>query len=127
MEDDLNRPRDSGADPVVISNTVSLIGFILALVAVALCGLLFWGVSQLPAEVGAFEEQLQTDTPAQLQLLILGCSTGLLLTISLILCVVGLFLPNRPRTLAWVGTGISAVFLVGIFGVLLAGVVISQS
>ena len=115
----------SNSGPVVISNTVSLIGFILALVAVALCAVLFWGVSRLPAETTAFEEQLESDTPAQLQLLILGCSTALLLAIALILCLVGLFLPNRPRTLAWLGTGISAVLLVGVFGVLLVGTLIS--
>ncbi|MEQ9407862.1 MAG: hypothetical protein RIK87_09040 [Fuerstiella sp.] len=105
----------------VLSNTVALIGLILAVLAALLCVLLFILVERLPAEISVFQEELDGDRPAQLRLLILGCSTAVLAVVALILCVVGLFVQHRPRLLAAVGTTISLVLLLGIFGVLLVG------
>ena len=41
--------------------------------------------------------------------------------------ILGLFLPNRPRLLAAVGTGISLVLLVGVFGVAIAGAALNSA
>lgn len=109
----------------VISNTVALIGVILAAVASVLVALLFWVVSQKPDDIATFQEQLGTNTPAQLRLLILGCSAALLMFIAFVLCAVGLVLPNRPRTLAAAGTGITLLLLLGIFGVVVIGTVLN--
>ena len=104
----------------VDSNTVATIGAILCGGAVSLCGLLFFLVDQLPDGIEEFR-QLESDTPAQLRLLILGCSAALLTVVAFVLCVVGLILPNRPRLLAALGTTVSLALLMGLFGVLLVG------
>jgi len=111
--------------PLTISNTVGLIGVILAGVSVSLVILLFVLAAQQPKEIDQFREHLQVDTPAQLRLLIVGFSAAILNLVSVFLCVLGLFLPNRPRLLAAVGTGISVVVLLGVFGVAIAGAVLN--
>jgi hypothetical protein len=60
-----------------------------------------------------------------LRLLILGCSTAVLVVVAFVLCVVGMFLPNRPRALAIVGTALSVLILLGVFGVLIVGVIMN--
>ncbi len=103
------------------ANTVALTGFILAILSALLCALLFFLAGQLPTDTTLFQEQLSDDTPAQLRLLILGCSAALLNVTSLVLCVIGLILPNRPRVLASIGTGFSLMLLLGVFGVIALG------
>lgn len=118
---------EATTDPITapaMSNTVALIGTIIAVVAVVLCGLMFLLASQLPSQE-ATVPQLSVDTPAQLRLLIVGCSTAVLAFVALILCVVGLFLPNRPRLLAAVGATVSLLLLLGVFGVLLIGAMLN--
>lgn len=109
----------------VISNSVALIGLILAIVAALMCSLMFVMANQLPVDAQGFEDYLQHDTPAHLRLLILGCSTLLLVAVALILCVVGLFLPNRPRIMAVIGASISGLILLGVFGVLILGAIMT--
>ena len=117
-------PHDS---PPTISNTVALIGVILAGVSVGLVVLLFALAAQQPAEMEQFGQHLQADTPAQLRLLIVGFSAAILTLVSAFLCVLGLFLPNRPRLLAAIGTGISGVMLLGVFGVAIVGAVLNPA
>lgn len=105
----------------VISNTVALIGVVLAGIAVAMVAVLFILAEQQPDDVSTFRRQLGTDTPAQLRLLILGCTAAVLTVVAFALCAVGLLLPNRPRLLAVVGVGISLLLLLGVFGVVVAG------
>ena len=107
-------------------NTVGLIGCILTGVSVCLAILLFFLAGQLPDGIEEFQ-QLENDTPTQLRLLILGCTTAVLAGVSFLLCVVGLFLPNRTRLLDATGTVISASLLFGVFGVLVLGAVMNPS
>ena len=90
-------------------------------VAIVLLVLLFFVANQLPDDIEAFQKNLSTDTPAQLRILILGCSIAVLTLVAFVLCVVGLFLPRRPRLLAGAGAIISFLILAGVFGVLLVG------
>lgn len=108
------------------ANTVALIGVVLIGVTIGMCGLLFWLVSQLPDGQSEFRI-LENDTPAQMRLLVLGGSTAVLTVVSLILCLIGLVLPNRPRLLAAVGALVSGIMLLGIFGVLIVGAVLNPA
>jgi uncharacterized BrkB/YihY/UPF0761 family membrane protein len=103
------------------SNTVALIGVILAVVGAIFCSILFLLAHQLPDSIESFGPQ-NANSSAHLRLLILGCSTAVLLLVSLILSIVGLFLPNRSRKLAIAGTIASLVLFLGVFGVLIAAV-----
>ena len=116
------------ADPAgpAESNTVALIGVVLVGVTIGMCGLLFWLVNQLPDGQSEFRI-LENDTPAQMRLLVLGGSTAVLTVVSLILCLIGLVLPNRPRLLASVGALVSGTMLLGIFGVLIVGAVLNPA
>jgi drug/metabolite transporter (DMT)-like permease len=102
-----------------LSNTVALIGVILAVVAAVFCSILFLLAHQLPDDIEVFGAR-NANSSAHLRILILCCSTAVLLLVSLILSVVGLFLPNRSRKLAIAGTIGSLMLFLGIFGVLIA-------
>ena len=104
-----------------LSNTVALIGVILSMIAALFCAVLFLLAHQLPDNIDSFDPR-NANSSAHLRLLILGCSTAVLLLVSLILSVVGLFLPDRSRKLAVVGTITSLALFLGIFGVLIAAV-----
>ncbi|HIK93591.1 MAG TPA: hypothetical protein EYG03_16705 [Planctomycetes bacterium] len=104
-----------------LANTVALIGVILAIVGAVFCSILFLLAHQLPDSIDAFGAD-NVNSSAHLRLLILGCSTAVLLLVSLILSIVGLFLPNRPRILAIIGTIASLMLFLGVFGVLIAAV-----
>lgn len=125
MSTSLNSPSNSGQSIAPQeANTVAVIGASLVGVTICLCGLLFWLVSQLPDGIEEFQT-LENNTPAQMRLLVLGCSTALLTIVSLVLCLVGLVLPNRPRFLATVGALAAGLILLGIFGVLVVGAVLN--
>ena len=113
-------PENAGLTAATVPNTVALIGVILLTVAIALCVLLFVLANRLPNGVEEIR-QLKSTGPAQLQLLILLCSTAVLTLVAFLLCAVGLFLPDRPRLLASIGTSISLIMLLGVFGVLAVG------
>ena len=107
-----------------LSNTVALIGVILSVIAALFCAVLFLLAHQLPDNIDSFDPR-NANSSAHLRLLILGCSTAVLLLVSLILSVVGLFLPDRSRKLAVVGTITSLALFLGIFGVLIAAVLLN--
>ncbi|MDG2130229.1 MAG: hypothetical protein P8K08_19680 [Fuerstiella sp.] len=107
-----------------LSNTVALIGVILSMIAALFCAVLFLLAHQLPDNIDSFDPR-NANSSAHLRLLILGCSTAVLLLVSLILSVVGLFLPDRSRKLAVVGTITSLALFLGIFGVLIAAVLLN--
>ena len=118
LNDDLPGPQ--------LANTVALIGVILAIVGAVFCSILFLLAHQLPDSIDQFGAD-NVNSSAHLRLLILGCSTAVLLLVSLILSIVGLFLPNRPRILAIIGTIASLMLFLGVFGVLIAAVVFNPT
>lgn len=115
-----------GTASVSESNTVALLGVILIGVAIGLCGLLFAMANHLHDGIPEFNAQ-DANSPVHLRLLILGCSTAVLSLVAFILCTVGLFLPNRPRMLAAIGLVLSLFVLLGVFGVLLVGVLMNPA
>lgn len=117
---------ENSAVPPSETNTVAVVGVVLVGLTIFLCGLLFWLVSQLPSGIDDFRT-LKENTPAQMRLLVLGCSTAVLALVSLVVCLFGSLLPNRPRLLASVGALISAMILLGVFGVLIVGAVLNPS
>ncbi|MEZ6123779.1 MAG: hypothetical protein R3C49_11460 [Planctomycetaceae bacterium] len=112
------------AEPPAPGNPVGLIGCVLAVLSAGLCGLVFVIVDRLPD--GPLEFQaVQENGPASLQLLILGCSAAVLGVVALVLSVIGLLLPGRPKTLAGVGAGLSLLLLLGVFGVIVLGILMN--
>ncbi len=109
-----------------LANTVALIGVILTVVGAVFCLVLFLLAHQLPDSIDKFGAE-NVNSSVHLRLLILGCSTAVLLLVSLILSIVGLFLPDRPRILAVVGTIVSLVLFLGVFGVLIAAVLFNAT
>lgn len=112
--------------PVTESNTVALIGFIMLLVSVGACGLLFFLAERLPDSIDKFAD-VPADSPAKLALIIVGSTTAVLALVAVVLSAVGFFLPNRPRTLAVVGCIGGCVLLSGIFGVLALGILMNPT
>ncbi|MCH2212473.1 MAG: hypothetical protein MK110_14300 [Fuerstiella sp.] len=55
------------------------------------------------------------------QVLLLGIATFVLNLTGLVLCVIGLFVPNRPKTVAICGTVLSVLLFAGVFGVIAVG------
>lgn len=107
-----------------VSNTVAVIGLILLGVAAVMTAVLFVMADRMPQGVSEFQQAIDS-TPAQLRLLIVGCSTAVLILVSFVLCAVGLFLPQRPRLAASIGTALSLLLLLSVFGVLLTGVLMN--
>lgn len=100
-----------------------------ALAGAAICGgsaifygVLFYTVSGL---AGAQPElsQLADKTPALLRIMLLGSSAVFLNIIALGLGALGLVLPGRRRTLAWIVVFLSAVLLLGLAGVVLLSMI----
>lgn len=118
----LSESESRGATPV--SNTVAVIGLILLGVATAMTAVLFVMADRLPRGIPEFQQAIDS-SPAQLRLLIVGCSTAVLIVVSFVLCAVGLFLPHRPRLAASIGTALSLLLLLSVFGVLLTGVLMN--
>ena len=114
-------------DRPVKSNTVAFIGFILACLSAVLLVLLLWFVGQLPDDIESFQQRFNEDTLAQLRLLILGCSIAVLTLVAFALSVAGLFMPQRSRLLAGIGTIMSFLILSGVFGVLLTGALMNSA
>lgn len=119
-------PTTSDETSVSVSNSVALIGLVLICVAIGLCVLLFGMANQLPDKITEFSD-IKQNSPTHLRLLILSCSTAVLVVVSFVLCVVGLFLPDRPRGMAIVGTSLSLLVMLGVFGVLTLGVVMNPA
>lgn len=113
-------------DDALVSNTVALIGVIFLGVASVLLVLLLVLLSQLPDGIEDVR-QLSATAPAQLRLLIVACATWVLNVVAFFLCLVGLFLPRRPRLLATVGTVGALLMLLGFFGVVAVGAFMNPS
>lgn len=67
-------------------------------------------------------ELIQADLDARrLRVLLLASTTAMLNLVGLVLSVVGLFVPNRPRMVAVCGTILSLLLFAGVFGVMAVG------
>lgn len=119
-----NLPETESRSVAPVSNTVAVIGLILLSVAAVMTAVLFVMAERLPRGIPEFQQAIDS-TPAQLRLLIVGCSTAVLIVVSFVLCAVGLFLPHRPRLAASIGTALSLLLLLSVFGVLLIGVLMN--
>jgi len=136
-------PAMDGAEPSP-GNAVALIGLVLTMAAMLFCGLLFGAASQLAANDQQRQAEAETraalpgnsdngDSDAevtdaqsarnaeQLRVLLLASVAAVLNLVGLVLCIVGLFVPNRPRAIAIGGTILSALLLTGVFGVMAIG------
>ncbi|MEZ6063145.1 MAG: hypothetical protein R3C19_22600 [Planctomycetaceae bacterium] len=107
-----------------ISNTVAVTGLVLTVVAAGLYVLLFAAVGSLPGDPEEFGASVTT--AVQVRLVVLASAAGVVNIIGLTLCAVGLFLPDRPRVLAAIGSLVSFLLLAGILGVLAIGVVMQK-
>lgn len=123
-------------------NAVAVIGLVLTLAAMLVCGLLFGAASELAdhesertnpsarqsrspggqSGAAADDDAAQKERSSeQLRVLLLASVAAVLNLVGLILCVAGLLIPNRPRAAAIGGTIISALLFVGVFGVMAVG------
>lgn len=102
------------------TNTVAVAGVVFGVIAMGLYAGLFYWVWRLPDSSGDLQ-QLQSDTPTLLKLVVLGGSGTLLNVVALILCIAGLLLPMRSRWLALAGTIIFGAMFLGIACVVLLG------
>ena len=123
-------------------NAVAMVGLVLTMAAMLCCGLLFGAAGQLAehererldlaatraAATDSEDTDAVEDTAAQsarsaeqLRLLLLASVAIVLNLVGLVLCVAGLLIPNRPRAVAIGGTFLSALLLMGVFGVVAVG------
>ncbi|MCR9201724.1 MAG: hypothetical protein NXI04_24020 [Planctomycetaceae bacterium] len=127
MPTSIESPTGSGlTSPEPLPNTVAVIAAVLTGISVALCGLLFYWVALLPAGIEDVA-QLESDSPDQLRILILGGSTAVLTLVAWVLCVVGLIMPRRTRFLAAVSGVIASGLLFGLFGVVILGAMLNPT
>ncbi len=74
------------------------------------------------------EKQRKAEEDAQrLRVLLLASTTAVLNLVGLCLCVVGLFVPNRPRAIAVGGTILSLILFAGVFGVMAVGALLNSA
>ena len=126
-----------------LPNTVAAIGFSLTVVALLMSALLLGTAAQLPTPdslpetnvaaaesddpAGSEEAATEVDNPVdaasgpRLRVLLLAIATAVVNLLGLVLCVVGLFIPERPRALAATGSIIALLLFIGIFGVMSVG------
>ena len=127
MSTPIESPTGSGLTvPEPLPNTVAVIAAVLTGISVALCGLLFYWVALLPAGIEDVA-RLESDSPDQLRILILGGSTAVLTLVAWVLCVVGLVMPGRTRFLAAVSGVIASGLLFGLFGVVILGTMLNPA
>jgi len=74
----------------------------------------------LAAQVAQNEENSQ-----RLQVLLLASATAMLNLVGLVLNVIGLLVPNRPRSVAVCGTILSTLLFAGVFGVMAVGALLN--
>lgn len=98
------------------------IGF--ALIAAGLYVALFYMLHRLPSSRNDLEE-LGTNAPALIRLLVVAASAGLLNVVALILCLSGFLGPKRPRAMSVIGTTFSAIMLIAVFSVVIVSLLIS--
>ncbi len=105
-------------------NTVGLISFILTVVAGGLCAIMFYLANGLPNSPANFGDA--ATTPAQLRLLILACSTGLLATVAFVMGLIALLLPNPNKKMALLAVIGSTFILLGVFGVVILAIIMTN-
>jgi hypothetical protein len=74
----------------------------------------------LAAEVSQKAEDSQ-----RLQVLLLASATAMLNLVGLVLSIIGLLVPNRPRSIAVCGTILSLLLFAGVFGVMAVGALLN--
>lgn len=126
-----------------LPNTVAAIGFSLTVVALLMSSLLLGTAAQLPTPdslpetdvaaaksdntAGSEEAATEVENPVdaangpRLRVLLLAIATAVVNLLGLVLCIVGLFVPERPRALAATGSVIALLLFIGIFGVMSVG------
>jgi len=72
-------------------------------------------------------EQQQAQDAIRLQVLLLGSATIVLNLVGLVLSVIGLLVPHRPRGLAVCGTVLSLLLFAGVFGVMAVGAMLNPA
>ena len=80
--------------------------------------------SAVKAALSAEVAQKAADSQ-QLQVLLLASATAMLDLVGLVLSIIGLFVPNRPRSIAVCGTILSLLLFAGVFGVMAVGALLN--
>ena len=105
-------------------NTVGLISLILTTVSAGLCAVMFFLANGLPDNPADFSDD--ATTPAQLRLLILACSTGLLAIVGFVMGLIALLLPNPNKKMALVAVVGATLILLGVFGVIVLAIIMAN-
>lgn len=113
-----------GTDEAEPFNTVGLISLILTAVSGGLCGVMFLLADGLPDNPAEFSDE--ATTPAQLRLLILACSTGLLAIVAFVMGMIALLLPNPNKKMALLSVVGSTLILLGVFGVVILAIIMAN-
>lgn len=113
-----------GTDEAEPFNTVGLISLILTAVSGGLCGVMFLLADGLPDDPAEFSDE--ATTPAQLRLLILACSTGLLAIVAFVMGMIALLLPNPNKKMALLSVVGSTLILLGVFGVVILAIIMAN-
>lgn len=115
---------DSATDEIQPFNTVGLISLILTTVSGGLCGVMFFLANGLPDNPAEFSDD--ATTPAQLRLLILACSTGLLAIVAFVMGLIALLLSNPNKKMALLSVVGSTFILLGVFGVIVLAIIMAN-
>lgn len=116
-----NTGQSPGAEHPRSANVIAYVGCALLVIAGLMTGTVLILARNLP---GSVEELSKVPEQHRLLLLLLTSTAAVFTLISLVLNVIGLLLPDRPRTAAVIGT-IGAVLLTGLFGILIAGIALT--
>jgi len=100
-------------------------GVALTLVACVVYGVLQQMLQQLPATRVELDE-LRTNAPALMRLMIVGASAALLNLVAVILCLVGYIGPGRSRVVAFIGAAVSGVMLLAFISIVLVSVMLGD-
>jgi len=117
-------PAAEAGDEAQPFNTVGLISLILTAVSGGLCTVMFWLADGLPDNPADFSDE--ATTPAQLRLLILACSTGLLAVVAFVMGLVALLLPNPNKTMALLAVVGSTLILLRVCGVIILAIIMAN-
>lgn len=111
-------------DEIQPFNTLGLISLILTAVSGGLCGIMFFLANSLPDNPAEFSDE--ATTPAQLRLLILACSTGLLAIVAFVMGLIALLLSNPNKKMALMAVVGSTCILLGVFGVIILAIIMAN-
>ena len=82
-------------------------------------------LQQLPTTRVELDE-LRTNAPALMRLMIVGASAALLNLVAVILCLVGYIAPGRSRVVAFIGAVVSGVMLLAFISIVLVSVMLGD-